>query len=264
LCGTPLLVWTDKSVHGSVNATNKTRYETVWNPLQTPVRVLGDALLVGPGWGLGQGRERWLAHLLALGLPGVIDADGLTLLAGMRGKERPALGGRWVLTPHPGEFSRITGVPREELRDRLFRRAVRQLHFATQRSDLDADETVERRVAFLTAYQSARYARRYRSWVDKAKAAEAEFAPGRSGLAEAVARYLFKLMAYKDEYEVARLYTDGSFRTALEAQFDGELRIELHLAPPLFARKDPGTGLPRKRRSERPPTPTPPLSQRLC
>ena len=73
-------------------------------------------------------------------------------------------------------------------------------------------ETVERRVKFLTDYQDAAYAARYRAWVEKAKAAEAERAPGKCGLADAVARYLFKLMAYKDEYEVARLYTDGAFR----------------------------------------------------
>ena len=73
------------------------------------------------------------------------------------------------------------------------------------------DEMVERRVKFLTAYQDAAYAARYRALVEKVKAAEAARAPGKTGLAEAVARYLFKLMAYKDEYEVARLYADGSF-----------------------------------------------------
>ena len=76
------------------------------------------------------------------------------------------------------------------------------------------DEMVARRVEFLTAYQSARYAARYRALVEKAKAAEAAKAPGQCGFAEAVARYLFKLMAYKDEYEVARLYTDGNFAQA--------------------------------------------------
>jgi indolepyruvate ferredoxin oxidoreductase len=109
------------------------------------------------------------------------------------------------------------------------------------------DETVERRVKFLTAYQNAAYAERYRRLVEKAKAAEAARAPGKCGLADAVARYLFKLMAYKDEYEVARLYTDGSFRKQVESQFDGDnLRFEFHLAPPLVARRDQATGLPRK------------------
>ena len=109
------------------------------------------------------------------------------------------------------------------------------------------DEMVERRVAFLTAYQSARYARRYRAWVDKAKAAEAEFAPGRSGLGDAVARYLFKLMAYKDEYEVARLYSDGAFIKQVNGELGGDnLRFHVHLAPPLLARKDKSTGEPKK------------------
>ncbi len=109
------------------------------------------------------------------------------------------------------------------------------------------DETVARREKYLTAYQNAAYAKRYRTWVDQAKAAEAASAPGTSGLADAVARYLFKLMAYKDEYEVARLYTDGAFARQVEGQFDGDnLRFEFHLAPPIFARLDPETGLPRK------------------
>src|SRR5439155_14416057 len=109
------------------------------------------------------------------------------------------------------------------------------------------DELVGRRVAFLTGYQDAAYAARYRQWVDKAAAAEAAKAPGKTGLAEAVARYLFKLMAYKDEYEVARLYTDGAFAKQVASEFDGDkLWFEFHLAPPLLARRDKATGLPRK------------------
>ena len=108
-------------------------------------------------------------------------------------------------------------------------------------------ETVERREEFLTAYQSRRYARRYRKWVDKVSAAEAAKAPGQSGLAEAVARYLFKLMAYKDEYEVARLYTDTAFLDRVKSSFDGNLRFEFHLAPPLLAKIDPATGEPKKK-----------------
>jgi indolepyruvate ferredoxin oxidoreductase len=109
------------------------------------------------------------------------------------------------------------------------------------------EETVERRVAFLTAYQGAGYAARYRALVGRAKAAESARAPGKCGLAEAVARYAFKLMAYKDEYEVARLYTDGNFLKQVGNELGGDkLRFEFHLAPPLLARKDPVTGLPRK------------------
>jgi indolepyruvate ferredoxin oxidoreductase len=109
------------------------------------------------------------------------------------------------------------------------------------------DEMVARRVVFLTAYQDAAYAERYRRRVQKVRAAEAARAPGKSGLAEAVGRYLFKLMAYKDEYEVARLYADEAFARQLKIELGGEhQRLYVHLAPPLLARKDKVTGEPKK------------------
>jgi indolepyruvate ferredoxin oxidoreductase len=109
------------------------------------------------------------------------------------------------------------------------------------------DEMVARRVAFLTDYQDAAYAARYRALVEETRAAEARAKPGSTALAEAVARYGFKLMAYKDEYEVARLYSDGAFLKQVAATFQGEnMRFNFHLAPPLFARPDPVTGEPRK------------------
>jgi indolepyruvate ferredoxin oxidoreductase len=109
------------------------------------------------------------------------------------------------------------------------------------------DEVMARRVAFLTAYQDAAYAARYRRWVEKVTAAEAARAGGKSGLADAVARYLFKLMAYKDEYEVARLYADPSFAKQVKNELGGEhLRLHVHLAPPLLARVDRATGQPKK------------------
>jgi indolepyruvate ferredoxin oxidoreductase len=109
------------------------------------------------------------------------------------------------------------------------------------------DEMVARRVAFLTAYQNADYAARYRMLVENIKAAEAARAPGKTGLAEAVARYAFKLMAYKDEYEVARLYAEPAFMAQVKNEVAGEnLRLKFHLAPPLFARKDKVTGVAKK------------------
>src|SRR6266852_5970357 len=109
------------------------------------------------------------------------------------------------------------------------------------------DEIVARRVEFLTAYQDAAYAARYRRRVDAARAAEAARAPGKGGLAEAVARYQFKLMAYKDEYEVARLYADPGFVRQVKNEVDGDnLRFTFHLAPPLLARRNKVTGEPRK------------------
>ena len=109
------------------------------------------------------------------------------------------------------------------------------------------DETVARRVEFLTAYQNADYAARYRKLVDQVKAAEAAKAPGKTGLADAVARYLFKLMAYKDEYEVARLYAEPAFLAQVKNEVAGDnLTLKFHLAPPLLAKKDPVTGVAKK------------------
>jgi indolepyruvate ferredoxin oxidoreductase len=109
------------------------------------------------------------------------------------------------------------------------------------------EETLARRVAFLTGYQDAAWAKRYADLVEKVRIAEDMVKPGSTSLAETVARYFFKLMSYKDEYEVARLYSDGSFQRQVASTFEGEkLRFEFHLAPPLLARRDPNTGLPRK------------------
>ncbi|HEY6942521.1 DUF6537 domain-containing protein, partial [Dokdonella sp.] len=100
------------------------------------------------------------------------------------------------------------------------------------------DEQVARRVKFLTDYQNAGYAAKYKALVDKVRAAEQAKAPGSTSLAAAVARYAFKLMAYKDEYEVARLYTSGEFEQRIKDTFDGDYRLHFNLAPPLFAKKN--------------------------
>jgi indolepyruvate ferredoxin oxidoreductase len=105
-------------------------------------------------------------------------------------------------------------------------------------------ETVEslvaRRAEFLTGYQNAAYADEYRQFVGKVR--QAESALGKTALAETVARYLFKLMAYKDEYEVARLHTDRAFLDRVEGMFEGQMgkdfKLNYHLAPPLIAKKN--------------------------
>jgi indolepyruvate ferredoxin oxidoreductase len=107
------------------------------------------------------------------------------------------------------------------------------------------EELVERRAKFLAGYQDAAYAARYRVLVERVRAAEQDRAGG-SKLAEAVARYYAKLLAYKDEYEVARLYTDGAFLKKIEGMFEGDYKVNFHLAPPLLAKPDPQTGEPRK------------------
>ncbi len=96
---------------------------------------------------------------------------------------------------------------------------------------------ITRRVEFLTGYQDAAYAAKYRAFVELVRAAEAPLNKG-SGLSEAVARYLFKLRAYKDEYEVARLHTTDAFVQQIGDMFEGDYKIVHHLAPPLFARRN--------------------------
>jgi indolepyruvate ferredoxin oxidoreductase len=96
------------------------------------------------------------------------------------------------------------------------------------------DAIVDQRVAFLTDYQDAAYAQRYRAVVDRVRAAEAPLQ--KTSLTEAVARNLFKLMAYKDEYEVARLHTDTAFLQKINGMFEGDFKVNYHLAPPLIAK----------------------------
>ena len=107
------------------------------------------------------------------------------------------------------------------------------------------EELLERRVKFLTGYQDAAYAARYKALVERVRTAEQDKVGG-TKLAEAVARYYAKLLAYKDEYEVARLYTDGAFLKKIEGMFEGNYKVNFHLAPPLLAKPDPQTGEPRK------------------
>jgi indolepyruvate ferredoxin oxidoreductase len=116
-----------------------------------------------------------------------------------------------------------------------------------RRPSASLDEAIARRIAFLTDYQDAAYAEGYRQLVERVRAVEAARAPGRSELTAAVARYAFKLLAYKDEYEVARLYSDGAFQAQLARQFSGRPRLKIHLAPPLLAPRDPATGKLRKK-----------------
>jgi indolepyruvate ferredoxin oxidoreductase len=99
------------------------------------------------------------------------------------------------------------------------------------------DDLVKRRVELLTAYQNADYAAAYKAFVDQVRATEEKLGKG-TRLTEAVARYLHKLMAYKDEYEVARLYTDPAFMAKIDGMFEGDVKLKFHLAPPLFAKKD--------------------------
>lgn len=109
------------------------------------------------------------------------------------------------------------------------------------------DDIVEKRVKELTDYQNTDYADRYRRKVEQLRKIESERIPGCLSLTMAVAKSYFKLLAYKDEYEVARLYTDGTFSETLQDQFKGRIRLKIHLAPPLLSRQNPVTGNIEKR-----------------
>jgi indolepyruvate ferredoxin oxidoreductase len=99
------------------------------------------------------------------------------------------------------------------------------------------DEVIARRVEFLTGYQDAAYAAQFRTLVDQVRTQELALGAG-TRLTDAVARNLFKLMAYKDEYEVARLHTDAAFAAKLADQFEDGFKVKYHLAPPLLAKKN--------------------------
>lgn len=104
------------------------------------------------------------------------------------------------------------------------------------------DDIVAKRAEFLKGYQNDAYADRYRKFIARIAEHEQAIAPGSDALAKAAARSYFKLLAYKDEYEVARLYTDGSFMRKVKEQFEGDFKLHFHLAPPIAAQRDPQTG----------------------
>jgi indolepyruvate ferredoxin oxidoreductase len=112
---------------------------------------------------------------------------------------------------------------------------------------LTLEDKIKLRVDELTKYQNKRYAARYLKLVDLTKEAERNLGLENYALSEAVARYFYKLMAYKDEYEVARLFSDGAFEKKIAAQFEGDFKIKYHLAPPIMAKTHPETGHLQKR-----------------
>jgi len=170
--------------------------------------VFGNMLLLGYAWQLGRVPLARASILRAIELNGV-----------QARQNREAFEwGRWCAA-HPGE---VPGGPMTQV-----------LQF-TRRPSLD--ERIAQRVEFLTAYQDATYAGAYRAFVERVRGLEPTAGKGR--LADAVARNLFKLMAYKDEYEVARLQTGAAFKSALAEQFEGDFKLTYHLAPPLLSRRN--------------------------
>jgi len=189
--------------------------------------LLGDSIgtnvfLLGYAWQLGRVPVTRAALLRAIELNGVAVADNLLAFdCGRRAAWDPAAMERIAQDAEH--------VP------------------ATRRLSQSLAEIIARRRAYLVAYHDEHYAQRYGQFVERVQAIEQRVAPGSSQLCEAVARNWFKLLACKDEYEVARLFSDGQFATALQNTFAGDLRVRLHLAIPGLARIDPRTGEPVKR-----------------
>lgn len=139
---------------------------------------------------------------------------------------------------------------------RLFAHTPEKVAALMSTNEKNADQTsqtlsefIDERAAFLTDYQNKAYAQQYLDFIEQIRAAEHKLGQQdkQGKLTKTVARYLFKLMSYKDEYEVARLYTSGEFERQIKAQFTGKFSLNFHLAPPLLAKKDKVTGAPQKR-----------------
>lgn len=109
------------------------------------------------------------------------------------------------------------------------------------------EEAVAIRMKFLEEYQNRAYAQRYAALVERARGVERSAFPGRTSLVQAIARYYFKLLAIKDEYEVARLHVHSGFLEKISQQFEGDYKLVFNLAPPLLSRPDPASGEPGKR-----------------
>ena len=108
------------------------------------------------------------------------------------------------------------------------------------------DELIQHRADVLKDYQNKSYVQRYLHLVERVRTLEIDRVPGSTEFTEAVASYYFKLLAYKDEYEVARLYTNGDFMQKIKGRFEGDYKLKLHLAPPLFSSRDAHNGEPVK------------------
>jgi indolepyruvate ferredoxin oxidoreductase len=177
---------------------------------------------------VGYAAQRGLIPVSIAAIERAIELNGVAVDANLR-----ALAWGRVQAVDPDRVARVAGAAMPPRHDE---KPVRTL-----------DEIIEHRARLLTDYQNAAYAQRYRDLVATAAKAESDRGKGLTGFAEAVAVNAAKLMAYKDEYEVARLYTSGAFQERLAAQFEGDLQPRVHLAPPLISRPDPITGEPRKR-----------------
>jgi indolepyruvate ferredoxin oxidoreductase len=188
------------------------------------VRVLGDSIYTNPLM-LGYAWQRGWVPLARASLVRAIELNGVAV-----DKNKAAFEWGRRAAHDPGRVAALMAP------------GAQVIEFK-KRETLDSQ--VARRVEFLTAYQNAGYAERYRDLVERVRIAELPL--GKTLLTEVVAKGMFRLMAYKDEYEVARLHAETGFREKVAAQFEGDFKIHYHLAPPLLAkRNDKGELVKRK------------------
>jgi indolepyruvate ferredoxin oxidoreductase len=183
---------------------------------------------------------------------------GFALQRGLMPVGRPALeraielNGRSVeMNRRALAWGRLAAHDGNRLRDLIRSRGlsstvIGEMSEASEEPVPTVDEIVARRVQFLTDYQDSRYAKRYEEFVRTVEASEESSGVTGARLAMTVARNYFKLMAVKDEYEVMRLWADDSFKRQLEHEFEGDYKIQFHLAPQMFFPRDPDTGRARK------------------
>jgi len=188
--------------------------------------LLGDAIYANP-FLLGFAWQKGLIPLGREALEQAIRLNGVSIARNLS-----AFGWGRVAADRPAVITALTG-PAEQPAVPVLPQTLAQL--------------VAHRSAHLTAYQNAALAKRYADRVERVRQREATVLPGQQDLARAVAWNYAKLLAYKDEYEVARLYSDPAFRQALAETFEVPKKLTVHLAPPLLAKPDPVTGEPHKR-----------------
>jgi indolepyruvate ferredoxin oxidoreductase len=193
--------------------------------------LMGDAIFTNP-FVMGYGFQIGLIPLQAESILRAIELNGTAVE-----KNKQAF-----------EWGRRAAVDLSAVKKVAFPVEPRSGHYKLSES---VDEMVARRREYLTGYQNVAYADRYAALVKRVSDFESANFSGKKSLAAAVARYYYKVLAYKDEYEVARLYTDknfnGGFAKKIADQFEGDYKITFHLAPPMVSEADANTGEPRKK-----------------
>ena len=191
------------------------------------LNIFGDTI-AGNMFMLGYAYQRGLIPISSEAIDAAIELNG----AGVKmNKEAFLWGRRAALSPSSAERALVAAKPMRE-----------SLQISSS-----LDELIERKVMFLSEYQNAAYGKRYRALVNRVREWERTVTPRQDAVTRAVANGYFKVLAYKDEYEVARLHSSPEFVESLKQQFEGDFRIAFNLAPPGLTGKDELTGEPRKK-----------------